>query len=133
MAAPAQALPLPVQPAQITIGEGAPIQPVPLKRSPAHYLWAVLVARIYEVFPLLCPICGGQMRIIAFITHRADIRQILDHIGVDSELPHITPASALPLWDDCGAHTDDGTQIEPDCDLAAQPAPEFDVDQRVNW
>jgi hypothetical protein len=32
------------------------------------------MARIYEVFPLLCPICGGQMRIIAFITHSADIR-----------------------------------------------------------
>ncbi len=39
-----------------------PIAPVP-KRSPAHYLWAALIARIYEVFPLLCPICGGQMRI----------------------------------------------------------------------
>jgi hypothetical protein len=43
------------------------------KRLAAHYLWAVLIARIYEVFPLLCPICGGQMRIIAFITHSADI------------------------------------------------------------
>ena len=32
---------------------------VPPKCSPAHYLWAVLVARIYEVFPLLCPVCGG--------------------------------------------------------------------------
>jgi hypothetical protein len=26
-------------------------------KRPAHYLWAVLIARIYEVFPLLCPIC----------------------------------------------------------------------------
>jgi hypothetical protein len=45
-------------------------------KRPAHYLWAVLIARIYEVFPLLCPLCGGQMRIIAFITHSADIRHI---------------------------------------------------------
>jgi hypothetical protein len=29
------------------------------------------MARIYEVFPLVCPICGGQMRIIAFITYSA--------------------------------------------------------------
>jgi len=43
-------------------------------------LWAVLIARIYEVLPLLGPICGGQMRIIAFITHSADIRQIPLHI-----------------------------------------------------
>ena len=34
-------------------------------RLPPHILWAVLIARIYEVFPLLCPLCGGQMRIIA--------------------------------------------------------------------
>ena len=72
-------------------------EPVPPKRSPSHYLWAVLIARIYEVFPLLCPLCGGQMRLIAFITHSADIRQILDHIGVASEPPHITPARGSPL------------------------------------
>ena len=52
--------------------QGEPM-PVPSKRAD-HYLWAVLIARIYEVFPLLCPQCGGQMRIIAFITHSADIR-----------------------------------------------------------
>jgi len=40
----------------------AALVPVPPKRSPAHYLWAALIARIYEVFPLLCPMCGGQMR-----------------------------------------------------------------------
>lgn len=44
------------------------------KRSAAHYLWAVLSAPIYEVSPLLCPICGDQIRIIALITHSADIR-----------------------------------------------------------
>jgi len=103
------------------------------KRAPAHYLWAVLIERIYEVFPLLCPICGGHMRIIAFITHSADIRRILDHIGVESEPPHIAPARGPPLWDDCDAHSGEGTQIEPDWDLVAQPAPDYEVDQRINW
>jgi len=37
----------------------------PKPRPPSHYLWAALIARIYEVFPLICPMCGGQMRIIA--------------------------------------------------------------------
>ncbi len=61
-------------------GNAGQTQPesVPPKRSPVHYLWAVLIARIYEVFPLLCPICGGQMRLIAFITEGAQIRQLLD-------------------------------------------------------
>ena len=39
------------------------VTPPHLAKRPAHYLWAVLIARIYEVFPMLCPLCGGQMRI----------------------------------------------------------------------
>ena len=59
----------------------------PKPRPPAHYLWAALIARIYEVFPLNCPNCGGQMRIIAFITFSADIHKILEHIGMEPESP----------------------------------------------
>ena len=73
------------------------------------------------------------MRLIAFITHSADIRKILVHIGADSEPPHISPARGPPLWDDCGAQMGEGVEVEPDWDLAAQPAPDFEVDQRVNW
>ena len=102
-------------------------------KRPAHYLWALLIARIYEVFPLLCPLCGGQMRIIAFITHSADIRQILEHIGVETELPRITPARGPPLWDKCDAQAAEGMESVPDWDEAAQPAPDFEVDQRVSW
>jgi len=110
------------------------VQPVAPTKRPAHYLWAVLIARIYEAFPLLCPMCGGQMRIIAFITHSADIRQILDHIGVESDPPHISPARGPPLWEECDdAQVDDGVQGEPDWDLTAQPTPEYEVDQRLNW
>ena len=47
-------------------------EPAPPKRS-AHYLWAMLIARIYEVFPLLCPNCGGQMRLIASQSRMAPI------------------------------------------------------------
>ena len=67
----------------------------------------MLIARIYEVFPLLYPICGGQMRIIAFITHSADVRRILNHIGVASVPSHISPARWPPLWEGCDARVDD--------------------------
>ncbi|MEI8158185.1 MAG: hypothetical protein WCH60_15070 [Burkholderiales bacterium] len=33
----------------------------------------MLIARTCEVFPLLCPKCGGQMRQIAFITEGTQI------------------------------------------------------------
>ena len=26
-----------------------------------------------------------------------------------------------------------GVEVEPDWDLAAQPAPDYEIDQRVNW
>ena len=144
LAAPAKKVVVQAYPANISdgapravpLGHSSPPtpDPVPPKRSKAHYLWAVLIARIYEVFPLLCPMCGGQMRLIAFITEGTQIRRILDHIGVDSEPPHISPARGPPLWDDCDAQMDDGAQIEPaDWDLAAQLAPDYEVDQRINW
>ena len=73
------------------------------------------------------------MRIIAFITHSADIRQMPDHIGVESEPPCISPARGPPLWEDCDAQVGEGARVEPDWDLAGQPAPDYEVDQRVNW
>jgi hypothetical protein len=93
---------------------------------------AVLIARIYEVFPLLYPLCGGQMHLIAFITHSADIRNMLDHIGVESEPTHISPARGPPLWDDCDALAGEGVEGELDWDLAAPPAPDCEVDQRIH-
>ena len=73
------------------------------------------------------------MRLIAFITHSADIRKILVHIGADSEPPHISPARGPPLWKDGDAQMGEGVEVEPDWDLAAQPAPDFEIDQRLNW
>ena len=49
----------------------------PIHRRAARYAWALLLARIYEVFPLLCPKCGGEMRIIAFINEAMAVREIL--------------------------------------------------------
>ena len=118
--------------AQGNAGQAQPA-PAPPKRSPAHDLWAVLIARIDEVFALLCPMCGGQMRLIAFITEGTQIRKILEHIGVDSQAPRISPARGPPLWEGCDAQMGEGVIVETHWDLAAQPAPDYEVDQRINW
>jgi hypothetical protein len=107
------------------------------KRSPARYLWAKLIARIYAVFPLLCLHCGGQMRLIAFINDGAEIRKILDHIGVESSPPKISKARGPPLWDACGDACDETESVdyfdaEPDRDVV-QHGPDEDVDQSENW
>jgi len=112
--------------------QAEPAQPVAPQR-PAHCLWAVLIARVYEVFPLVCPICGGRMCIIAFITYSADIRQILDHIGVAADPPRITPAPGPPLWDGCDVPMGECVEVVPDWDEAAQVAPDDEIDQRISW
>ena len=66
---------------------------------------------------------------LSVITEGTQIRRILDHIGVDSEPPHISPARGPPLWDDCGdAHVGESVAAEPDWDLPTvhfhgEPAP----------
>jgi len=98
----------------------------PAHRRAARHTWALLLARIYEVFPLVCPNCGGAMRIIAFIVDRTIVRDILAHLGEPTAPPRIAPARGPPLWD----LPDAGTA---DFDPHAQPAPEYAFDQRIVW
>jgi hypothetical protein len=95
-------------------------------RSPARYLWAMLLARLFESLPLSCPNCGADMRIVAFVTAAAPVQRILAHIGEHTEPPPIAPARGPPGWDD-----DLGPM--PDWDLLAQPEPDIEFDQRVSW
>ena len=95
-------------------------------RSPARYLWAVLLARLFETFPLECPRCGGEMRLLAFVTEGATIQRILTHIGEPTQAPVAKPARGPPAWD---------LEPEPGMDWEGQisPEPEFEFDQRISW
>ena len=42
--------------------------------------WAQLIKRVYEVDPLLCPSCGSEMKVIAFITEHGVVDAILRHL-----------------------------------------------------
>ena len=42
--------------------------------------WAQLIKRIYEVDPLVCPSCGSEMKVIAFITEHDLVDAILRHL-----------------------------------------------------
>jgi hypothetical protein len=41
-----------------------------------------LIQKFYEIDPLTCPKCQGQMRIIAFIEDEEVIKKILTHLGL---------------------------------------------------
>jgi len=42
--------------------------------------WAQLIKRIYEVDPLVCPSCGSEMKVVAFIIDHAVVDKILRHL-----------------------------------------------------
>jgi hypothetical protein len=64
------------------------------------------------------------MRLIAFITEVAPIKQILAYIGEPPRRPPIAPARGPPAWDDA-------PEPAPDCNDEAPPEPPFELDQRV--
>ena len=55
-----------------TVEDG--LRPLPSKG------WAEMIRKVYEVDPLLCPQCGGQMKVIAFLTDYAVVDRIINHL-----------------------------------------------------
>ncbi len=90
------------------------------------YLWAILLARLYEIAPLVCSRCGGPVRIIAFVVETAPIRQILEHIGEPTEPPPRYPPRGPP--DELFA--DQSVCLDEDIN---QDRYEFEPDQRLKW
>jgi hypothetical protein len=46
--------------------------------------WARLIQKIYEVDPLTCPKCSGEMKVISIIEDEEVIKKILKHLGLPS-------------------------------------------------
>ena len=114
----------------------APPDLVAPKRLPAHYLWAVLIARIYEVLrgvPAAVPDvrwADAQNRV--YYRRRADQEDSGPHRCGLTSPSHIPATRATAVVDECDAQMGQGVQVEPDWDLAAQPEPDYEIDQRVN-
>ena len=98
----------------------------PIHRTAARYAWALLRARIDEVFPLRCPLCGAQ--IIAFIIDGATVRPILAHLGAPISAPTVAPARGPPLWAALDAAPSDALAL---ADTVTLPTYEFN--QRIAW
>jgi hypothetical protein len=71
-------------------------QTKPRSHDTSRIAWARLMARVGEEFPLQCPSCGGDIRLIAFITEPGPIRKILTHLGEPLEPPPLAPARGPP-------------------------------------
>jgi hypothetical protein len=42
--------------------------------------WAEMIRKVYEVDPMVCPRCGGKMRVIAFLTDYSVADRIINHL-----------------------------------------------------
>jgi hypothetical protein len=57
----------------------------PRSHDTSRIAWAKLMARAGEEFPLQCPACGGDIRLIAFITEPGPILKILTTVLLEAE------------------------------------------------
>ena len=68
----------------------------PRSHDTLRIAWAKLMARVGEELPLECPGCGGDIRLIEFITDPGPIRKIQTHLGEPLEPPPLSPARGPP-------------------------------------
>jgi len=56
--------------------------------------WAEMIKKVYEIDPLVCPKCGGTMRIVSFIKDHKVIDKIIDHLKLTFKAERPPPAQA---------------------------------------
>jgi hypothetical protein len=71
--------------------------------------WAAMIRKVYEVDPMVCPKCGGIMKIIAFITEFGAVDRIMEHLKltfVAAKPPpsHVFEQVALPAAEESGEY-----------------------------
>jgi hypothetical protein len=79
-----------------------------LRRLPSKG-WAAMIRKVYEVDPMVCPKCGGRMKVVAFITEVAVVDRIIDHLklGFVADRPPPSPVFeqvALPAAEENGEY-----------------------------
>jgi hypothetical protein len=68
-----------------------------------------MIWKVYEVDPLICPQCGGRMKVIAFLTEYAVVDRIICHLELTfaAEKPpptHVFEQVALMAAEESGEY-----------------------------
>jgi len=81
--------------------------PLPqVRRKIPSRTWRQLIQKAWDVDPLLCPKCGGQMRLISLIDHDKTIEKILRHFD---------------LWEDPVRRTDRAPPLRLESEYIREP------------
>jgi hypothetical protein len=72
-----------------------------MKRKKFNKSWAKLIHKVYNVDPLKCSQCGGNMKIISFIEEESLIKKILKHLNLWLDDKQEPPNHSPPqhIWD----------------------------------
>ena len=62
----------------------------------------MLLRRSFAIDALACD-CGGRRELIAVIEHKPTVRKILEHLGLETELPAFAAPRGPPLFADLEA------------------------------
>jgi hypothetical protein len=87
--------------------------------------WAACLARVFEVFPLICPKCNLEMKPVAVIFEDKELVRLLTHFNLPDEFPIFKPVS--PQYAAKRGPPDDDCQIDPlvdQYDAIDPPSPE---------
>jgi hypothetical protein len=63
-----------------------------LRRIPSKG-WAEMIRKVYKVDPMVCPHCGGTMKVIAFLSDFSVVDRIINHL----KLTFIADKKLIPL------------------------------------
>ncbi len=74
--------------------ENSPALPSP--NTSAKSSWAQLLKHVYDIDIKVCPSCGGEMKIVSFITDPCEVNRYLLGTGQSIEAPSLAPARASP-------------------------------------
>ena len=55
-----------------------------------------MLAKVYEVLPIVCRHCGAEMRPVAVIVDPDSLARICAHLGQPSGIPKLAPARDPP-------------------------------------
>ena len=54
-----------------------------------------MIRKVYEVDPMVCPKCGGAMKVVSFLTEPAVVDRIIDHLKLAFAAEKPPPGAVL--------------------------------------
>jgi len=72
--------------------------------------WSACMRKVFEIDPVRCVKCGGEMKLVAVILDDGELDRILAHQGWPTEFPETRPSRAPPVR---GPIAEEESQIDP--------------------